>query len=271
MWNTPVFIQAILDPSYGITVLDNGFEDIWRTIVNERRIKVLLNAEITSIKRSGKVSIRYYQECQNKAKLSIFDFLILSGNMKDLFGETIKDPSVKELDIFNRLVPAYFTTTIAESEYGIRSVSPINYNPYVPQSSADHNVSSTFDKYGVLKGYSGENYTLGLYPGNNQNDYTETAIYYQLGYNIPSTNVLDEKIAYYAEMLGKRNFEIIKRVTWVYFPRFSPAEMTSGILWDILDMQGYQNTWYIGSSVCFESLKSVVEYNKLLLRKFNLN
>lgn len=42
--------------------------------------------------------------------------------------------------------------------------------------------------------------------------------------------------------------------------------MTKGYLWRILEMQGKYSMWYIGSSVCFESVKSVIEYNELLVR-----
>ena len=54
---------------------------------------------------------------------------------------------------------------------------------------------------------------------------------------------------------------------WRYFPRFNPADMNAGILWDILKMQGKYGMWYAGSSVIFESVKSVVEYNELLVQK----
>ena len=41
--------------------------------------------------------------------------------------------------------------------------------------------------------------------------------------------------------------------------------MESGILWRILELQGRYGMWYAGSSVRFESVKSVVEYNKILV------
>ena len=43
--------------------------------------------------------------------------------------------------------------------------------------------------------------------------------------------------------------------------------MTSGRPWDVLGMQGREGIWYAGSSVSFESLSAVMEYNKLLLRQ----
>ena len=43
--------------------------------------------------------------------------------------------------------------------------------------------------------------------------------------------------------------------------------MTAGRPWDVFQLQGSQGVWYAGSSVSFESLSAVVEYNKLLLGK----
>ena len=43
--------------------------------------------------------------------------------------------------------------------------------------------------------------------------------------------------------------------------------MVGGRLWDIFSMQGKYRTWYLGSSVCYESVKSVMEYNKLIMRQ----
>jgi hypothetical protein len=43
--------------------------------------------------------------------------------------------------------------------------------------------------------------------------------------------------------------------------------MADGALWNIFKMQGSRRTWFAGSSVNFESVKSVFEYNKLLVSK----
>ena len=62
--------------------------------------------------------------------------------------------------------------------------------------------------------------------------------------------------------------DIVTTVRWTpYFPRWSPSQVVEGRLWDIFSMQGKYRTWYAGSSVCYESVKSVMEYNKLLLRQ----
>ena len=42
--------------------------------------------------------------------------------------------------------------------------------------------------------------------------------------------------------------------------------MESGRLWDVFSEQGRRGLWYCGSSVSHESIRGVMEYNKLLLR-----
>ena len=70
--------------------------------------------------------------------------------------------------------------------------------------------------------------------------------------------------------IGGKNINVKELKTWRYFPRYSPKQMEQGVLWRILEMQGRFNMWYIGSSVCFESVKSVTEYNKLIIENMEL-
>jgi Ethanolamine utilization protein EutJ (predicted chaperonin) len=67
--------------------------------------------------------------------------------------------------------------------------------------------------------------------------------------------------------LDAAEVKVIQKDIWEYFPRFSPQKMASGALWDIFDNQGSRRTWFVGSSVILESVKSVLEYNKLLVSK----
>ena len=60
--------------------------------------------------------------------------------------------------------------------------------------------------------------------------------------------------------------EILQTISWEYFFRWSPKEMEDGRLWQVLRNQGTRLTWYIGSSVSFEAVRSVMEYNNLLIR-----
>ena len=42
--------------------------------------------------------------------------------------------------------------------------------------------------------------------------------------------------------------------------------MEAGRLWDVFRMQGRNGIWYSGASVSHESIRSVMEYNKLLVK-----
>ncbi|KAK3735608.1 hypothetical protein QZH41_013713 [Actinostola sp. cb2023] len=64
---------------------------------------------------------------------------------------------------------------------------------------------------------------------------------------------------HFVDRVGAENIDIINDTTWDYFYRFSVDEMADGILWNVADYQGTRNTWYIGSSVCFEATKNVIE------------
>merc|ERR1712215_452064 len=73
--------------------------------------------------------------------------------------------------------------------------------------------------------------------------------------------------SHYKDGFNASDVEILQTISWKYFPRWTPHEVNSGQHWKVLDIQGLKSTWYIGSSVSFESVKSVLEYNNLILRQ----
>lgn len=86
---------------------------------------------------------------------------------------------------------------------------------------------------------------------------------YQYSTDIPCKPL--RKAYAHFDAMGAEEIEIPLQKVWRYFPHYTSHRLSTGVLWDILEMQGKGRTWYIGSSVSFESLKSVIEYNKLLL------
>ena len=101
----------------------------------------------------------------------------------------------------------------------------------------------------------------------------ETSIYLQFGkgnpWNPDVDSYIQRLIGKHLQDFNKAKPQVVDQVKWgYYFPNFPPEAITGGALWDILDMQGQYNTWYIGSSVFFESLESVFEYNHLILKLF---
>ena len=76
---------------------------------------------------------------------------------------------------------------------------------------------------------------------------------------------LKQNIVNHKKFFNTTNITLAKMIQWRYFPRYSTEDIESGILWRILEMQGKYGMWYTGSSVIFESAKSVAEYNDLLV------
>merc|ERR1711994_1021750 len=74
-------------------------------------------------------------------------------------------------------------------------------------------------------------------------------------------------VSHYKKGFNATGIEILNTISWDYFPRWSPEEMIEGRHWQVFEMQGESRMWYAGASVSFESIKSVVEYNNLLLRQ----
>lgn len=276
IWNTPEFLLGLLTSNSPVTVgvIDNGYQPLWTKIARRENLNIKFNTHITGIRRCNRgVRINYQSRKRfliPHIKTKRFDFLILAANMKDLFQNAVKDNCNRERNIFDKATHVYFTTTLIDSDYYRRGPAPTNYLIDQAYSKTDHVVWANMDSYALLSGQNGVEYMNGTLPDNPFGEFIQSAMYYQIGKSYPTKDILNAKIQNFATDFRMRNYTVVKQRTWKYFPRYSPEQMSSGILWDILDLQGYKRTWYIGSSVCFESVKSVLEYNNLLLRKFNL-
>ena len=58
---------------------------------------------------------------------------------------------------------------------------------------------------------------------------------------------------------------VLDGVSREHNPRFTPEAIQESYPWKLLAMQGRHRTWFIGSSVSFESIEDVIAYNHLLL------
>ena len=172
----------------------------------------------------------------------------------------------KENAIFSKLKSAYYTTTLINSEGYKRGLSPTEYWVRNVYGKQDDLLWSVRDPYSSVNGYKGALYQNNTYPTGNDGKSMRTTVCYQYGLSRPNRNRVNQILKNAFKQNGATKVNILKTAIWRYFPRFSPVDSQRGILWDILDIQGKYGIWYAGSSVIFESVKSVVEYNKLLVR-----
>jgi len=84
-----------------------------------------------------------------------------------------------------------------------------------------------------------------------------------------NTNFLPRRFEEELKKKGVENVKILERDCYEYFPHFDEAGLRRNNPWRILEQQGLNHTWYIGSSACnFESVLDVVSYNQFLADQF---
>lgn len=273
MWNTPVYMRALagkfIGRSHGLTMIRSGFQNLWKTVVKKENIQVIFNANIANVKRYPnyvhldawfRYGLIWYK------KRSYFHFLVWTPSVYTNIRRL--DLCHKEWNIFSKLKPVWFSTTLFSSTYGIRGKSPIDYWVDNVNEKREHSLWAQRDSYATLTGQYGEAYRNGSLPDGPDGLFIRTGIAYQYGKTKPRNKYcLKKTLTDSLKATGASKIQIMRQKIWEYFPRFSPDDMANGALWDIFKMQGSRRTWFSGSSVNFESVKSVMEYNKLLVSK----
>ncbi|XP_033763200.1 polyenoic fatty acid isomerase-like [Pecten maximus] len=277
MWVTPRFLTAVATPPSPevksvVKILSKGFQFLWSEIARQFNLNVKLSSpvrQVMRLKHSDGFYVKYWK-C-GRLHGAMFDFIITSPTMKFMSNVINFDPKAQEL--FSRTFNYYYTTTLADTDYGAnRGLSPQDYFTFNINSKEESSVWVHRDSYSSLKYITDANYTSGMYPDGPDGLYTQSSVYYQFSKERPSRQTLTRKLKDHILNVEKAtNLKIKDRMIWNYFPRYSVSDMAMGILWDIFDIQGEHGIWYIGSSVSFESVKSVVDYNNLLLRQFVCN
>ncbi|XP_062601043.1 uncharacterized protein LOC134262689 [Saccostrea cucullata] len=273
-WVPPAVIQGTFTPENGFWILDGAFQAIVIETAKQNQLNVHLEANVERIKRlpgPGGIQITYSTRDHPSVETEHFDFLVLSPAMNSLLN--IVDFNAKERHLFSRLYNSNFVTTLIESDNGIRGNDPqVYYNDAVDQD--DYPVFASFNFYHAKNNITGENHRLGIRENGPDKNPQETQLYYQTGFADPFAKDVDimiqSKLVSHLKKFRKSNPRVLEQTKWgYYFPRFSGEDIARGYIWDVLDMQGQFNTWYIGSSVCFESMESVLEYNNLLMSIFH--
>eukprot|EP00794_Sanderia_malayensis_P007175 gene7175-7981_t len=255
MWNPPSLINGLLkivagDPTPRLFLTKRGFQKLWETIARKSNLRIHFNRKIRSVKRSKSGILICRWESWNCYK---HDFVIWSPEMKRSL-KYFDPPTRKEKKIFRKLVSNYMITSLVDVIGGKRASTDTEYFLDNISKKREKTIWAVRDSYESLHG------------GKKNGGTFRSVITYQSRSKKPCVG---ESIEVVEHHFKERNAyaEVVKHEIWKYFPHFPTADTLAGILWDILEMQGNKKTWYIGSSVSYESLKSVIEYNKLLVSK----
>lgn len=277
MWNTPNLMAALLKrlsgqtEGTGLYMLRHGFKTLWEKIIEKENLKVTFEVKIQKlyrVKSSSKKEIKILMKAgENQQSMwHTYDFVIWSPEMKTSFN--IWDENEEEIYYFSRTKPSFFTTALVDTNNTLRGLSPIDYWFDNINKKRQHSLWAQRDSYAALNGIGGDLYKEGITVSGNDGTTTRTTITYQMSDSKPIYTLLRRKLEESLKKINATSVKVYHMKTWRYFPRYSVKDLEEGMLWRILEMQGKYDMWYIGSSVSFESVKSVIEYNKMVLKHF---
>ncbi len=261
MWNTPHAFEAVRarvlrkKSTKDFTVLTTGWQRLWETIVKKEGLDVWLNQDIQQIIRGEQINITLFDKTISASKEVQFDFLIVACPAPVALN--FLDASSNEQDIFSRLKSATFTSTIYASTH---QPGQTYLDTWLDELNPGHQHSL----------YS-QRFTAGaIHPERCQepSEHVKVRMAAQYGEIDIDDETLLALFQQRLDNMGAKNREIIKRVRFDYFYKFSNEDIVAGYPWKIFDLQGANKTWFIGSSVSFESVNNVVDYNIALMKAF---
>jgi glycine/D-amino acid oxidase-like deaminating enzyme len=102
-------------------------------------------------------------------------------------------------------------------------------------------------------------------PGLSQNR-PDVYVCYQYGGDAElPLDVLQQKLREDIAAEGGRVVEVITQAAWKYCPTLARPAIADGGVWRIEEVQGRDNLWFAGASVCHESADNIVDYNERLV------
>jgi len=272
-WNTPKMMGVLLkrlsgDNIGGFYMLRNGFQNLWKNIIEKEGLNIKYNVNIIKIRRSENDIFIRNKVGRGPRTWDRYDFIIWSPEMKTSlrYWDCRKD----EAYYFSRTRPTWFTTALVDTLGAKKGPSPIDYWVDNINKRRQGAIWGQRDSYAAIRNYTGPDYQSGKFKSGNDDSPIRTTVTYQMNDCRPSRFRLRRKLLKALRDIGATKINLAVMKTWRYFPRYNIKDLSRGILWRILEMQGKYNMWYTGSSVSFESVKSVVEYNKLLVHNFEL-
>lgn len=252
------------DP-YQIYILKDGFEKVWNTIVSKENFDIRYYTNIRNIDRNEDNVILHYSESGSRVGSEECGFLIWTPPMPELVNR-LSNPSNEERELFSELSSHVFVSTLIKETNIIRNRPITVYQENVDEKvdggvTADLNVEDELSYCEV-----GCNSTFNDYI--NDRGQERILSVFQLQREATSEVISNEILRnHYQNNFGASNIEFVTTKSYDYFYKWTPDELEKGNHWKVFNLQGMHRTWYAGASVCFDSVKSVMEYNELLLRQ----
>eukprot|EP01084_Bolivina_argentea_P062232 113785_1 len=285
LWTTPELMRTTADifrvvkDASNVIVLSKGYEHLWSQMVLKHKLNIIYNANIINIDRDlennnnkikqQNIEIKYIKN--EEEYLIEADILFIACGCKKAL-EFLTDATEEEKEIFGSIKPSTLCATLFEYD-----VNPNN---------STHRAGGNLFPHEIWKGndsiYAYRNSLKSLIGVDEYNKWIkhkqltkDRAICYQYHTEQPDEKIDGEKLSKYLikqlNEMSETNVKIIQQKVWDYFPKWSCKDIVENEYpWKVKDeLQGkYNKCFYIGSSVCMESVLNVCEYNVELTSKY---
>lgn len=268
-WYNPVRVTALVDFESGTlkvpryAVLQTGWQDLWKTMVEQHEIHVVTNTQVTNISRD-KDGVAGRLTCVSSTDLDAtstidFDLLVVACNIKSAV-QVMEDATAEELEIGGALNDFTLCSTVFESEV-VEKERPIELFPFPKRNNA----------FGQVFGQVNPRLLFGKEAPKSGVD---RKIVYQFLNHAPrreDAHMLKRRLKMYFDDQGIKKPSIITQCPWKFFSHFSSEDISQKeVPWKIYDMQGQNKTIYVGASVCVDSVNEIINYNQALVESLQL-
>jgi hypothetical protein len=190
------------------------------------------------------------------------ELLVIACEPRNLYG--ICDYTPKERAIFDKLRNFTFHTSLLKVEVKSSSAQTNEYAVMFAPKILEEMNGSVY----AFRNESAKQFGHEVAKGMTHNLVTV----YQLVGETPTPvtadffdKILNEQLSNSDWWPFSGNYEVLHKVITPYFDHFSNEDLKKGLPWELLSLQGQNNTLYVHGFTCFESVLHCWEYAKLML------
>lgn len=217
----------------------------------------------SSASRLNSVSIEYKINGQGESIIKkSYELLVIACEPRNLYN--ICDYTSQELDIFKKLRNFTFRTSLLKVKIDSSSAQKNEYAVMFAPSILEKMDGSVY----AFRNESAKQFGYNVAKGMTHNLVTV----YQLVGERPSPiagdffdKILQEQLSNSDWWPFSGEYEIVRKVITPYFDHFSNEDLKNGLPWQLLNLQGKNNTLYVHGFTCFESVLHCWDYAKLML------
>eukprot|EP01083_Nonionella_stella_P112309 330231_1 len=296
LWTTPELLRStgnvlrVAVDASNVIVLSKGYEHLWTQMVLKHQLDIRYNVEVTEVDRDlenngnrarqKKIRIKYKQKTaasvdeedtkyDQEEEMEVDLLFVACGCKKAL--SFLTDATDEEKEVFGCINPSTLCATLFEYDVNQKLPTHASGGDLWP-SAIWHGNDDLYAYRNSLKSIVGcKDYNAWV----KQNQLTkDRGISYQYHTEAPTDEMaepLAKTLVQQLTEMGETNVRIIEQRVWDYCPKWDvKAIVEKEYPWKVKDeMQGkYNKCFYIGSSVCFESVLNVCEYNVELCNQY---